>query len=154
MNYICLNRALLGIAAAACLMVAAPQAQAQAKPAAGTLNIKINYTGSGTVDDKHQIVIFLFDSPDFVKGEGMPFLSKFATSKSETVKIEDVTTSPVYIAVAYAPDGSYDGTSGPPPSGSSLGMYMKEPPAPAPIKIEPGKAVGVTVQFDDSTKMN
>jgi len=134
-------------------MVSAPPAQAQTKSAAGTLNIRIDYTGSGKVDDKHQIVIFLFDSPDFVKGEGMPFLAKFASSKSETVKIDDLTTSPVYIAVAFTPDGSYDGTSGPPPSGSSLGMYMKEPPTPAPIKIEPGKTAEVTVSFDDSSKM-
>jgi hypothetical protein len=153
MNYTYLSKSLLGIAAVACLMVSAPPAQAQAKSTAGTLNIKIDYTGSGKVDEKHQIVIFLFDSPDFVKGEGMPILAKFATSKSETVKIEDLTTSPVYIAVAFTLDGSYDGTSGPPPSGSSLGMYMKEPPTPAPIKIEPGKTVEVTVPFDDSSKM-
>ena len=29
------------------------------------LRVKVHYKGSGTVDEKHKILVFLFDSPEF-----------------------------------------------------------------------------------------
>src|SRR5215467_2362340 len=37
------------------------------------LRVKVHYTGSGVVDDKHKVVVFLFDSPDFGRKAVMAF---------------------------------------------------------------------------------
>jgi hypothetical protein len=118
-----------------------------------TLHVKLSYTGSGRVDDKHKILVFLFDSPDFVRGGAAPFASMGATSKDGAVTFNDVAKSPVYVGTVYDPTGQYDGQAGPPPSGSSMGIYSKTPGEPAPVTIEPGKTVSVDVTFDDTVKM-
>jgi hypothetical protein len=121
--------------------------------AGGAIHVKLNYTGSGRVDDKHKIWVFLFDSPDFVRGGAAPFASKDALSKNGAVTFNDVAKSPVYVGTVYDPSGQYDGQSGPPPSGSSMGIYSKTPGQPAPVTIESGKSVSVDVPFDDTVKM-
>jgi len=126
---------------------------AQDKAATRTLKVKVNYTGSGTVDDKHKIQVFLFDSPDFTGGNAMPTGMQMTASKDGTVTFSDIAGSPVYAAAIYDPAGGYDGASGPPPSGSSAGMYTKEPPKPEPINIEAGKTVEISLPFDDTIKM-
>ena len=127
--------------------------KAQDKAATRTLKVKVNYTGSGPVDEKHKIQVFLFDSPDFVQGNAMPTGMMMTASKNGTITFTDIATSPVYVAAIYDPTGGYDGASGPPPSGSSLGMYTKEPPKPGPINIDAGKTAEVELPFDDSQKM-
>ena len=115
--------------------------------------MKVHYTGSGTVDDQHKILTFLFESPDFVRGGGViPFASKDAASKEAVVTFTDVDRSPVYVSCVYDPSGKYDGQS-PPPSGSSLGLYSTNPGEPAPVKLEEGKTVELDLTFDDSVKM-
>jgi len=127
--------------------------RAQNKTASRTLKVKLNYTGSGTVDAKHKIQVFLFDSPDFSQGNAMPIAMEMASAKNGTVTFPEISKSPVYVATVYDPSGQYDGQSGPPPSGSSLGMYSKQPPQPDPINIDEGKTVEIEVAFDDSAKM-
>jgi hypothetical protein len=117
------------------------------------LKLKVTYTGSGTVDAKHPVIAFLFDTPDFTQGGVIPFASKSLTSKTQTVVFEDITADNVYIATAFTPDGSYDGQSGPPPSGASMGLYGKTPGTPDPVKMEPGKTSEAEVTFDDTAKM-
>ena len=139
----------LGLAAPA-----APQDKpAEKKAEPRVLKVKVNYTGSGTVDAKHPIYLFIFDSPDFMQGNGMPIASTTATAKDETVTINDLQTSPVYVVAAFDPEGKYDGQSGPPPAGSSMGMYFKDPGKPEPVKIDPGQTVQIDLPFDDSFKM-
>lgn len=118
-----------------------------------TLKVNVHYTGAGTVDEKHKIFVVVFDSPEFVKGGVMPIAAQTATAKDEAVTFSDVATSPVYVATSYDPAGNYDGQSGPPPSGSSLGMYSRNPGTPEPIHIEAGKTAEVDVSFDDTVKM-
>lgn len=127
---------------------------AKPQPAKTTRALKINlsYTGAGAVDEKHPIFIFLFDTPDFMKGEGMPIDSKSASAKTGPVNFGEVTASPVYIAVVYDPTGGYDGQS-PPPSGSSTAIYSKTPGVPEPVKIDAGGMAEVAVTFDDTNKM-
>jgi len=127
--------------------------RAQDKTATRTLKVKVNYTGSGTVDEKHKIQVFLFDSPDFVQGNAMPTGMQMIATKNGTVTFSDIPGSPVYAAAIYDPTGGYDGASGPPPSGSSAGMYTKEPPKPGPIDIDPGKTVEIDLPFDDTVKL-
>ena len=127
--------------------------QDKPEPKTRTLTVKLNYKGAGTVDEKHKIFVFVFDSPDFVQGGSFPVAAEAATAKDATVSFPSLSTSPVYVATAYDPSGSYDGQSGPPPSGSSMGLYSKAPGKPEPIEIEAGKTVTIDVVFDDTAKM-
>jgi len=140
----------LGLTVLGC---AAAQEKAPEKaPATRTLKIKLNYTGSGTVDEKHKIFLFLFDSADFMQGQVMPIAFQQASAKDATVAFEGLTTSPVYATAVYDPSGEYEGMSAP-PSGASMGLYSKTPGTPEPIKIEPGETVTVELAFDDTAKM-
>jgi hypothetical protein len=143
-----------GLAGLTAMVAAAQTPKPEEKPAASrTLKAKMNYTGAGTVDEKHKIMLFVFDSPDFLQGGSMPIGSGSTAAKDGTVTVADLSVSPVYIAVCYDPTGQYDGQSGPPPSGASMGTYSETGGSPSPVKIEPGKAAEVTVKFDDSYKM-
>jgi hypothetical protein len=136
-----------------CVWTAAAQESKPAPAATRTLKIKLSYTGTGKVDASHKIFVFLFDSPDFVKGDAMPIATGSATAKDETVTFNEIGTSPVYFVAAYDPSGGYDGTSGPPPSGSSIGLRSSNPGQPDAVKIEPGKTVLIELAFDDAVKM-
>ena len=127
--------------------------KAQDKAATRTLKVNVKYTGAGTVDDKHKIQVFLFDSPDFMQGNAMPAGMQMTAAKDGTVTFSEIAASPVYAAAIYDPTGGYDGQSGPPPSGSSAGLYTKEPPKPAPIAIDAGKTADIVLPFDDTIKM-
>jgi hypothetical protein len=143
-----------GLLTAVSFMNMASVAQAEQKATGRTLNVKLSYTGSGTVDDKHLIQVFLWDSADFVKGGGgMPITMKASASKNGTVTFSELDKSPIFVSVAYDPKGDYNEVAGPPPSGSSLGMYAKAPGTPEPVKIEPGATAEIEIAFDDSYKM-
>lgn len=129
-------------------------AQERGSGSSGTVKVKLNYTGSGTVDEKHKIFIALWNSPDFMTGgAGMPIGTGSATSKNGTVTLTNVTASPVYVSAAYDSSGNSDGQSGPPPSGTSLGIYSKTPGKPEPIDLSGDKTAEVELTFDDSIKM-
>ena len=115
-----------------------------------TIQVDVNYTGSGTVDASHKIYVALWDSADF--NSGPPADLQSLDSKTATVIFKNVQTSPAYVSTAYDPTGKWDAQS-PPPSGSSLGMYGSKPPTPDPINVEPGKTAKVKLTFDDSNKV-
>jgi hypothetical protein len=122
-------------------------------PAGRTLKVKLNYSGPGTVDEKHRIFVFVFDTPDFVRREdAMPIASDSGAAKDATLTFSDVTTSPVYLIAVYDPAGGYEGMSKP-PAGCSLGIYSKTPGEPEGVVIEAGKTTQVEVAFDDTIKM-
>jgi hypothetical protein len=75
------------------------------------------------------------------------------SSKDGTVTFNDVAKSPAYVGAVYDPNGGYAERQGPPPPGSSLGMYSKTPGQPAPVKVEAGKTANVEFTFDDTVKM-
>ncbi len=127
-------------------------ANAQTKPDR-TLQVKLNYTGAGKVDQNHKIFVFLFDSPDFMQGNAMPIGSLDASAKDQTITFSELAASQVYVAAAYDPKGEYDGMMGPPPAGSSMGLYSKEAGKPAAINLEAGKTAHIDLAFDDSAKM-
>ena len=127
----------------------------QAQEKGGTIRVQINYTGTGTVDQTHKIFVALWDSPDFAQPNAnvMPVAVKYVASKNGIVSFLDVQKTPAYVSTAYDPTGNWDGQSGPPPKGSSLGMYSKAPPKPEAIDIASGKSTKVTITLDDSQKM-
>ena len=115
-----------------------------------TIQVDINYTGSGTVDANHKIYVALWDSLDMSSGPPVAVLS--VSSKKGAVTFSDVQRVPAYVSTAFDPTGAWDAQS-PPPSGASLGMYSKNPPKPEPIDVAPGKTVKVAITFDDSAKV-
>jgi hypothetical protein len=115
-----------------------------------TIQVEINYTGSGTVNASHKIYVALWDSSDL--SGGPPAAVESLDSKKGTVTFSNVQKVPAYVSAAYDPSGAWDAQS-PPPSGSSLGMYSRNPPNPQPIDVAPGKSVKVSISFDDSVKV-
>ena len=137
------------------LLVMWPQpAASQDASSVSTIEVHLNYTGSGTVDEKHKIYVVLWDSPAFVTGEAMPVELQPATAKQGIVTFSNVKTVPAYVSAAYDPQGEWDGQSGPPPEGSSLGLYSKTAGKPEPIDVKPGKKAQIEFSFDDSVKMH
>jgi hypothetical protein len=115
-----------------------------------TIQVEIDYTGSGIVNASHKIYVALWDSSDMSGGPPVAVLS--LNSKKGTVTFSDVQRVPAFVSAAYDPAGHWDAQS-PPPSGSSLGMYSKNPPNPQAIDVAPGKTIKVTITFNDSVKV-
>ena len=136
-----------------CAALAPKRGKAQEGSPLRGLRVTVHYKGSGTVDAKHKILVFLFDSPEFGRSNVMAFAVMSTSSKDGTVTFNDVAKTPAYIGTVYEPSGSYAERQGPPPPGSSLGMYSKTPGQAAPVKVEAGKTVSVELTFDDSVKM-
>jgi hypothetical protein len=134
------------------VFVSALTARAQAE--SSKLDVQVSYTGSGSVDESHKVYVVLWENPNFVTEEaGAPPIDiKGVSSKSASVQFDNVQTNPVYVSMVYDPSGKWDASS-PPPPGSSLGFYAKEPGKPAPVKLEAGKTTKISATFDDSFKM-
>lgn len=145
-KYICFA---LGLFVAAVLIHAAQSDDSR------TLHVTVHYKGSGTVDANHIIGVAIWNSTAFMEenSHAMPTEVKTTKSNDSTVTFSSVSTSPVYVSAAYDPSGKWDGMSGPPPTGSSLGMYSKEPGKPEPVRIDPGKSETIELSFDDTVKM-
>ncbi len=126
-------------------------AQQSDKPKPRTLKIKVNYTGAGTVDEKHPIWVFVWDKPDFATNPTAPVFAPTAKTKDATLTIDDLGVSPVYVVAVYDQTGNYSGME-PPPSGSSVTAYGGGP-TPAPVKVDPGQTVTIDLPFDDSVKV-
>ncbi|MBV8895577.1 MAG: hypothetical protein JO051_03620 [Acidobacteriaceae bacterium] len=137
----------------ALLVASSPRAVSQGASAPAKLQVHLNYTGSGTVDEKHKIYVALWDSADFMSGQAMPVEIQSSADKRGTVTFSDVQKVPAYASAVYDPTGEWDGQSGPPPQGSSLGLYSKTPGKPEPIDIKPGTTATVELSFDDRVKM-
>jgi hypothetical protein len=120
-----------------------------------TLKVVLNYTGNGKVDAGHKIFVFVFDTPDFAQpgSDSPPIASQTATARDETITVGNLTVSPVYLVAAFDPSGGYDGMSGPPPPGASIGLYGKEPGTPSPVSIDAGKTAQIELGFDDTVKI-
>jgi hypothetical protein len=125
-------------------------ALAQASADKRTIQVDIDYTGSGIVNAGHKIYVALWDSSDMSGGPPVAVLS--LNSKKGTVTFSDVQRVPAFVSAAHDPTGNWDAQS-PPPSGTSLGMYSKTPPNPQAIDVAPGKTVKVTITFDDTVKV-
>lgn len=147
---------LLGLVVLGLLALVSPQVKSQESKTGGAIQVRVHYSGSGTVDGSHKIYVALWDSPAFVEPSSqgvMPLQIQDVSSKNGTVVFTGVSKSPAYISTAYDPNGQWDGHSSPPPTGSSLGLYSKSPGKPEPINIESGKKATVALSFDDSVKM-
>ncbi len=146
------KRLILACAVLGLLAVAvAGFAQQAEKPKPRTLKVKLNYTGTGTVDEKHPILVFVWDKPDFATNPAPPAFTLNGKAKDAVLNIDDLGISPVYVVAVFDKSGNYSGME-PPPSGSSITQYGGGP-TPAPVKVEPGQTITIDLAFDDSMKM-
>ncbi len=119
-------------------------------PKPRTLKIKLNYTGEGTVDEKHPIFVFVWDNPNFASGQAPPIFWLRGTVKDAALTIDDLGVSPVYVVAVFDKTGNYSGMEAP-PSGASVTQYGGQ--TAAPITVEPGETITIDLPFDDSIKM-
>lgn len=108
----------------------------------------VGYKGAGQVDREHMIWIWLFDTPT-IDGSSMPIAVAALSENDGTSKFQTLPET-VYIAVAYDEKGGYDGSSGPPPSGTPVMVYGEQGTARA---VKTGADASVNVTFDDTVRM-
>jgi type 1 fimbria pilin len=130
------------------LTVAVSAAVAPRPVPAGDVSVTVTYTGKGSVDDTHEILVFLFEHPTPTAGSE-PLAMQVTTKSGGTVTFKDVAQDPVYITLVYDEAANYDGQSGPPPAGAPIGAYLKDG---KPIPVTPGPAAKIKVSFDDSVR--
>jgi hypothetical protein len=112
------------------------------------VSVTVTYTGKGAVDDKHEILVFLFDHPT-PTADSEPLASQATTKSGGTVTFKGVTQDPVYVVFVYDQAANYDGQSGPPPAGAPIGSYQKDG---KPVPVKPGPAAKIKASFDDSVR--
>lgn len=141
------TKSLVALAAAVALCAIAPVRAAA--PNTGELKVTVNYKGPGTVDKGHQIFVWVFDTPD-ISASSEPLSSDVITSNGGSVSFSGLPKT-VYLAAAFNEKGDYDGTQGPPPTGTPVTIYGGMGTAKG---VETGGAeAAVTIEFDDTTRM-
>ncbi|MFB3921853.1 MAG: hypothetical protein ACE145_09035 [Terriglobia bacterium] len=135
-----------------------------------TLKVKLNYTGAGSVDEKHKLYVLLFDSNPYTAhtlvdrtsatepaaalsagtDKVCSIIARQATGTNKrAVTFAKLSVSPVYAMAFYDKSGEY-ANQGDPPSHVPMGLYGGKPGNPQPIKLDSGKAVEVELTFGDS----
>jgi hypothetical protein len=115
---------------------------------AGTVKVTVNYKGKGTVDAKHRVWVWLFDSPDIGPGS-MPIAELAVDANGRVAAFENIAAKRVWIAAAFDESGVMNGNA-PPPSGSPIGILLGSDGTPK--SVVPGDDAAVLI-FDDSQRM-
>lgn len=145
------KRFALSLAIATALATGAVADEIAAAPADSqdsSVRVTVKYTGKGPVDETHLLWLWLFDTPDIGPGS-MPIAVLSVSKNGDTATFESVSTAKVWIAAAYDVHGTMSG-SGPPPSGTPVGVYASSTGAPEGVK--PGDKPAI-LTFDDSFRM-
>jgi len=137
------TRALVALALVA---MASPAIVAQES---GKLKVTVDYKGTGEVDATHEVFVWIFDTPN-IGADSVPIANDVVTANGASLNFSGLPKE-VYIAAAYDEKGDYDGTSGPPPSGTPITIYGEMGAAKA---IATGGAeAAVNVTFDATVRM-
>jgi hypothetical protein len=113
--------------------------------------VNVTYTGKGIVDDTHEIWVFLFDTPNIMAGGVGPLAVQVIRKSGGAASFTGVATDPVYVAVAYDEKGDFNGSSGPPPTGTPIAFHSKDGKTNAPVS--PGPAAKIKLTFSDARRM-
>ena len=95
---------------------------------------------------RNRCVAALFDHP-VPSTESIPLALSTVDRNGGTARFT-VPSKPVYVAMVYDEQASYDGQS-PPPEGSPIAIYSK---GEKPVSVTPGPNVAITTSFDDSKR--
>jgi hypothetical protein len=115
----------------------------------GKLKVTVDYKGTGEVDATHEVFVWIFDTPN-IGADSVPIANDVITANGAAVNFSGLPKE-VYIAAAYDEKGDYDGTSGPPPSGTPITIYGDMGVAKA-IPTGGADAI-VSVTFDATVRM-
>ena len=115
----------------------------------GQLKVTVDYKGSGSVDATHEIFVWVFDNPN-IGADSVPIANDMLTTNGGTLTFSGLPKE-VYLAAAYDENGDYDGTSGPPPTGTPITIYGDMGVAKA--VVTGGADTAVSVTFDDTVRM-
>ena len=85
---------------------------------AGDVVVTASYKGKGAVDEKHAILVFLFDHPT-PTASSEPLAMQSIVKNGGIATFKNVAAPTVYVTLVYDEKSSYDGRSGPPPAGSA-----------------------------------
>ncbi len=119
----------------------------------GTIEVRVNYTGSGTVNQTHPIYVSLWNSAAFVQegSKETPIQTKPVHSKNGTAVFNNVAGNHAYVSAVYDPSGMWKAMS-PPPAGSSLGLYADSDGKPERVTLTSEKKASIELKLDDSFK--
>jgi hypothetical protein len=119
----------------------------------GKLAISVEYTGKGAVDEDHRLWIWVFDNPDSSTWpDSTPLAVAMLTENGATHKFTGLPKQ-VYFGTAYDEAGGYDGTAGPPPTGTPISVYGMADGGVAQAVGTGGDDTAVKATFDDSFRM-
>ena len=141
-------RRALAICAAIGAVTAAASAAVIPVVRAGDVVVTATYKGKGPVDEKHAIVVFLFDHP-MPTADSRPLGREIIAKNGGSAKFTAVAATPVYVTVVYDEKSNYSGVGGPPPAGTPIGRPMK---GGKPVPVTPGPDAKISVTFDDSQR--
>ena len=117
----------------------------------GTLEVTVNYAGSGEVDEGHAIYLAIYPSAD-IQADNI-IGAQIVTSNGETVSFENVGAPTVYLSGFYDEQGGWTGTTAV-PSGSPAGAYVADGSfAPSAISVDAGETVRVEFTFNDAFRL-
>ena len=142
------------------------RAGAHAAPGPRTLKVKLNYTGTGTVDEKHRIYVMVFDANPYTASSLVDATSQptppapspgvshilrreSGATRNATITFRELAVSPVFAMAFFDRSGTYNGHDDP-ASGSPMGGYGTSLDKLEPIELDSGKIVEITLSFDDS----
>ena len=115
----------------------------------GAVTITVHYKGQGTVDARHKIWIWVFDTPD-IGPTAMPVREESLAVNGGSIAVDGLGPDRVWIAVGYDERGDSAGNA-PPAPGSPIGIYSADGGAPTGLITTDRPAAVVT--FDDSLRM-
>jgi len=115
---------------------------------AADLTVTVSYTGKGKVDAKHDILVFLFVTPN-INAESVPMAVQSVPMSGGTATFKGVIQDPVYIVMVYNEKADYTGADGPPPPGLPWAIHSMEG---KPVPVSPAKTPQVKTTFDDSRR--
>ena len=119
----------------------------------GALRITVDYQGSGTVSEDHQLSVFVFDSPN-ISADSLPIWIGRLADNQKTLTAGGIDASTIWVAVTFDETGGYNPLSGPPPSGSPLALYSTDQTGmPTGVEVKAGQETEITIAFDDALRM-
>ena len=139
-----MRRGLMALGVIVCGLMAPAAGMAQK---AADLAVTVNYTGKGTVDATHEILVFLFTTPN-PTAESEPLGMQTITKNGGTATFTAVAPETVYVVMVYDEKSNYDGNS-PPPAGAPIGNYGKGGKA---LPVKPAETPKIKATFDDSVR--
>lgn len=116
------------------------------------LHVTVEFDG-GEVSAEHPIWLFVWDNASF--SGSIPIASATLQENGKTASFDSLSSSPVYVTVAYDEKGGYNPMMvGPPPSGTPIGAYVEEgSPGPSPVQLKSDGPTEVRIRFDASFRM-